>query len=75
MEDRTILQLQTKYKVAQVNRDVAETGNQPLRRSTSSALSQNSHEILLGLRKQIGPTASGFHNTYGECGIWIYIEI
>lgn len=74
--NRTINQLQSKYKdlkknarqvVSQVKRDIAQTGNKPLESRTVRALSVDSSSMLLALRKQIGPTATGFQNKYGQC--------
>lgn len=75
VEDRTIAQLQSKYKdlkknvrqiVSKVKRDIAQTGNMPLQKRTVRALSLDSNAMLLALRKQIGPTATGFQSKFGE---------
>lgn len=74
MTDRTVLQLQNKYKdlkknarqvVSKAKRDIAETGNRNLRSSTIRALKDDT--LLLTLRKNMGPTATGFTSKHGEC--------
>lgn len=67
VENRSIEQLQTKYKSlkkqartvsANTKSDYARTGNKPLLSSTTNALQQNS--FLLALRARMGASASGF---------------
>lgn len=47
---------------SEMKRDLVETGNKKLRKSTVREL-QNSNS-LLALRKQMGPTAFGFHSKH-----------
>lgn len=70
VEDRTIDKLQSKYKelkknarhvLAKAKREVAQTGNQNLRSSTIKSLND---DTMLLLRKQLGPTASGFQSKH-----------
>lgn len=74
MDDRTIMQLQNKYKdlkknarqvISKAKRDVAATGNRNLRSSTIRALKDDT--LLLALRKNMGPSASGFKSKHCEC--------
>ncbi|XP_031635462.1 uncharacterized protein LOC116348570, partial [Contarinia nasturtii] len=67
VEDRTIDQLQTKYKAlkkdarkvgAKVKRDFSKTGNKPLKTSTINLLEGNNP--LLQLRARMGASGSGF---------------
>lgn len=70
VDDRTIPQLQSKYKELKKNarqifsnakREIARTGNKTLRSSTVDALKDDG---LLLLRKQMGPTATGFNSKH-----------
>lgn len=67
IENRTIEQLQTKYKslkkqartvLATVKKDIAQTGNKPLQRTTTQILQGKSS--LLSLRSRMGASAAGF---------------
>lgn len=68
VENRTIQQLQSKLKkqarqaVSNMKRDMVETGNKNLKTSTIETL--NNENSLLTLRKQIGPTATGFQSKH-----------
>lgn len=66
VQDRSIEHLQSKYKelkknarqvIANMKRDVAQTGNKNLKPTTVKAIN---NETLLLLRKQMGPSAAGF---------------
>lgn len=66
VENRTIVQLQSKYKelkknarqvLSKMKREMAQTGNQKLRSSTQNAMNDDS---LMLLRKRMGPSAAGF---------------
>lgn len=71
MEDRSIEQLQGKYKKlkqlartvsSNVKRDLAQTGNKALLPSTTAAL--QSSTALLSLRARMGPAAAGFSSKH-----------
>lgn len=73
VDDRSTAQLQSKYRdlkknarqiMSKAKRDLTETGNRELRSSTVRALNDNA--LLLALRKNMGPTASGFSSKHGE---------
>lgn len=70
-EDRTVSQLQSKYKTlkkqarksnADMKRNLSETGNKQLRHSTVRELQNNVN--LIALRKSMGPTATGFKSKH-----------
>lgn len=69
--ERSVEQLQAKYKdlkkvargmASGLKREMAQTGNRPLRSSASRELRNT--DTLLALRKQMGPTATGFESKH-----------
>lgn len=73
VDNRSIDQLKSKYTdlkrnarqvVSKMKRDIAETGNKTLQSSTVRVLNDNS--TLLALRKQLGPSATGFQSRHCE---------
>lgn len=73
VENRSVEQLQSKYKdlkkgarqiVSKMKRSMSETGNKKLDADTVRVMNENS--LLLSLRNQMGPSATGFHSQHCE---------